>query len=172
MKLDVKKLVQSALFVAIGILLPMVFHSIQGAGAIFLPMHIPVLICGLYCGYKYGALCGLITPLLSSLLTQMPPIYPTGVAMTLELMTYGTISGLLHKKYNVFLSLILSMLAGRAVSGIANTILFGLAGKPYGLETFLTASFVKALPGIVIQLIFIPIIVTLLEKRNFLREED
>ena len=43
---QVKKLVMAAMCVALGIVLPMAFHTIQNAGSIFLPMHIPVLICG------------------------------------------------------------------------------------------------------------------------------
>ena len=50
MKSTTKKLVSCALCIAIGVLLPMAFHVIPNAGSIFLPMHIPVLICGLFCG--------------------------------------------------------------------------------------------------------------------------
>ena len=49
-----KKLVSCALCIALGVLLPMAFHVIPNAGSIFLPMHIPVLICGLFCGWPYG----------------------------------------------------------------------------------------------------------------------
>ena len=35
-----KKLVITALLVALGIVLPFAFHSIPNAGSIFLPMHI------------------------------------------------------------------------------------------------------------------------------------
>ena len=34
-----------------------------GAGMIFLPMHIPVLLCGLACGWPYGLICGVPVPL-------------------------------------------------------------------------------------------------------------
>ena len=62
MKSTTKKLVSCALCIAIGVLLPMAFHAIPNAGSIFLPMHIPVLICGLFCGAPYGLACGMITP--------------------------------------------------------------------------------------------------------------
>ena len=65
MKSTTKKLVSCALCIAIGVLLPMAFHVIPNAGSIFLPMHIPVLICGLFCGAPYGLACGMITPFLS-----------------------------------------------------------------------------------------------------------
>ena len=69
----VKKIVLTALFTALCVVLPMAFHSIPNAGSIFLPMHIPVLLCGLVCGWAYGGLCGLVGPLLSSVMTSMPP---------------------------------------------------------------------------------------------------
>lgn len=48
MKSTTKKLVSGALCIAIGVLLPMAFHVIPNGGSVFLPMHIPVLICGLF----------------------------------------------------------------------------------------------------------------------------
>ena len=71
---QVKKLVMAAMCVALGIVLPMAFHTIQNAGSIFLPMHIPVLICGLLCGWQYGLICGILAPVLSSLFTGIPGI--------------------------------------------------------------------------------------------------
>lgn len=35
---------------ALCVVLPMAFHAIPNAGSIFLPMHIPVLLCGFLCG--------------------------------------------------------------------------------------------------------------------------
>jgi hypothetical protein len=132
-------------------------------------MHIPVLLCGFVCGAPLGALCGLLTPLLSSITTGMPPLFPTAVSMMLELCAYGALTGFLHgKKLNVYLSLILSMLGGRAVSGVAATVLMGLAGKPYGFAAFLTGAFVTALPGIVVQLVLIPVLVLTLKKSGFM----
>ncbi|MFQ9872507.1 MAG: ECF transporter S component [Oscillospiraceae bacterium] len=168
---SIKNLILAALFLALGILLPMLFHVV-GAGSAFLPMHIPVLLCGLICGWQYGALCGFIVPLLSSLFTGMPPIFPTAPAMMLELCAYGVMTGLLYRraKQNIYVSLIGSMLAGRVVSGLANAVFMGMAGKAYGFSMFLTGAFVTALPGIVIQLIAVPLIVMALEKAHVLEK--
>ena len=70
---NTKKMVITALCMAIGIILPITLHAIPNAGSILLPMHIPVLLCGLICGPVYGVICGVMTPFLSSLLTGMPP---------------------------------------------------------------------------------------------------
>lgn len=164
---QVKKLTISALFLAMGLVLPMAFHPFgPNAGAMFLPMHIPVLLCGFLCGPLYGALVGIITPLLSSALTGMPMLMPVGIAMMFELMTYGIMSGLLLKRFhlNIYSSLLLSMLSGRAVSGVVNLVLLSFTGKAYTLAIFLSAAFVSALPGIVLQLAIIPLLVNAVQK--------
>lgn len=162
----------TALCMALGLVLPMLFHMV-GAGPAFLPMHIPVLLCGLLFGWEYGALCGFIVPLLSALLTGMPPLFPIGTAMMFELCAYGILTGLFYQKlhWNVYAALIAAMAGGRVVSGIANTVFLGMAGKPYGFSAFLAGSFVTALPGIIIQLVAVPIIILSLEKAQVFRRE-
>ena len=120
-KFNTKQLVLAALCVALGVVLPVAFHSIPNAGSVLLPMHIPVLLCGLVCGPVYGLLSGILTPLLSSMITGMPPMaYLPG--MLCELAAYGLVSGVLwHKaKHTVpmmYASLVTAMVAGRLVWG-------------------------------------------------------
>lgn len=166
-----KNLVFSSLCTAIGVLLPSFFHMFGLSGTIFLPMHLPVLICGFICGWQYGILCGVLVPLLSSSLTGMPPLFPIAISMMIELGTYGALTGLLYKKLHLFPSLILSMLGGRIMNGLANILLLGLAGKPYTLNIFISSSFITSLPGIVIQLIFIPIIISLFQKSGYMENK-
>ena len=160
MKSTTKKLVSCALCIAIGVLLPMAFHAIPNSGSIFLPMHIPVLICGLA--------CGMITPFLSSMTTGMPPamILPQ---MMIELAVYGLVTGLCSKYIpqenemsKLYMSLIIAMLAGRIVNGFVNTFILSTQG--YTLSVFMTASFITCLPGIILQLIVVPILVRILNK--------
>ena len=167
------KLIISALFAAIGIVLPIIFHSIPQSGQILLPMHIPVLLSGFICGPVWGLLCGIITPLLSNLLTGMPPaaVLP---GMICELAAYGFFAGLfynlIHTKQQwikVYTSLICSMLIGRVIFGVLNALIFK-AGA-YSLKVWLTASFVTALPGIIIQLIFIPALLLAFYKAKLIK---
>lgn len=163
----------AALCLALGLVLPMLFHLV-GAGSTFLPMHIPVLLCGLLFGWQYGAVCGFILPLLSSVLTGMPPLFPVAPAMMLELCAYGALTGLFYRRlrWNVYPALLAAMLGGRIVSGLANAVFLGMAQKPYGFAAFLAASFGTALPGIVIQIVLLPIIILSLEKAKiFVREK-
>lgn len=168
----IKRVVTTAMLIAVGLMLPTLFHLIPGGGSTLLPLHLPVLICGLVCGAPYGALCGLLLPLLSSLLTSMPPIFPTAVAMAFELCTYGAVTGLLYRwaKRPLYLSLVAGMVAGRAVLGLANLILMGVTGTPYGLSLFLSSAFVTGLPGICIQLVLVPLVVTALIRAGFVKK--
>lgn len=166
MNFRTKDLTAAAIFLALGLLIPYIFHVTGMPGQVFLPMHLPVLLCGFILGNPYGLILGLITPLLNAVLTGMPPIYPTAIAMAFELATYGLIAGWLYKRrgINLFYSLVSAMLAGRIVSGLANYILLGMAGQEYGLKVFFLSSFVKAVWGIMIQLILIPLIIRTVEK--------
>ena len=94
----IKKLVLSAMFMAIGLILPFITGQIQQIGSMLLPMHIPVLFCGLVCGWQYGMMVGFILPLLRYLLFGMPPIFPIGVSMTFELAAYGAVIGLIMQQ--------------------------------------------------------------------------
>jgi len=166
------KLVLAGLFTAMGVGLPIAFHAFSLSGTIFLPMHIPVLLCGLICGWRYGMITGIIVPILSSFLTGMPPLYPVGAAMALELAAYGAIIGILAGRMNVIVALIGSMLGGRVVLGISNVVLMGLAGKSYTFSAFIAGAFVTALPGIILQLVLIPAIYLILDKTNILRKVE
>lgn len=167
-----KKLVLSGLFIALGLILPIFTHAI-GLGTNVLPMHLPVLICGFVCGWPYGLTVGVITPLLSSVMTGMPPIFPVALAMALELAAYGAMAGLLYKafpKKNVFIyvSLIISMIFGRVIWGTAMLAFLGLSGKAFTWAAFMGGAFVESLPGIVIQIILIPILIIALKKAKLI----
>lgn len=168
---SVKLMTLGAVCVALCVVLPIAFHSIPDAGSVMLPMHIPVLICGMICGWPYGFICGLMGPLLSSALTGMPPVAYLP-SMMIECGVYGLVSGLMlkfvHTKntyLDLYAALIVAMLAGRVVSGIAKALIFtpGMA-----MSAWVTASFITALPGIVIQLAFLPTVVFTLMKARII----
>lgn len=163
-----KNLIITAACIAIGIVLPQVFHAVPNAGSVLLPMHIPVLLCGLTCTWPYGLACGILTPVLSSVITGMPPAAYLP-AMVVELAIYGLLSAvfmfLLKKQtftLRVYTALVLSMVCGRIAYGIVNALIFR-AGS-YSMQLWLTASFVTALPGIIIQLVVIPVILLALQR--------
>lgn len=165
-----KKLTLSALFLALGMLLPLLTGQIKEIGDTLLPMHIPVMLCGLLCGWQYGTAVGALLPFARFVLFGMPPIYPNAVWMAAELLTYGFVIGLLysrlHKKslIKLYLCLIASMLAGRVVWGITKSILLGVGGSSFTAKAFIAGGVIDALPGIVLQLILIPILMEIFDK--------
>ena len=157
------KLVLSALFLSIGMVLPFLTMQIKEIGDSLLPMHLPVMLCGILCGYGYGAAVGLMLPILRSVCFGMPPLYPNAVWMATELLTYGLIIGLMYKTLPkntlcLYISLIVSQIFGRIVWGLSKSILLGLGGKAFTWAMFISSGFVNALPGIILQLILTPTI--------------
>ena len=166
-----RKMTLTAVCMALCVVLPIAFHMVPNAGPIFLPMHIPVLLCGLVCGWPYGMLCGLLGPLLSSVLTGMPmaPVLPS---MMVECAAYGAVAGgmmkLVHTSSaygDLYVSLPTAMLAGRFLAGITKALVFA---PGTGLRAWVMASFVTALPGIVIQLAALPTLAVLLSKAGLI----
>lgn len=181
----IRKLVLSAMFMAIGLVLPFITGQIQQIGNMLLPMHIPVLFCGLICGWQYGAVVGFVLPLLRYVLFGMPPIFPTGVSMSFELAVYGAVIGLnmqqlskrnttdSGKNYvrNLYLALIGAMLAGRIVWGLVRFILARATMQPFAMEMFMAGAFLTAIPGIIVQLILILGIMTALKRVGVLNAD-
>jgi len=172
-KLSTKKLVLSGLLLALGLVIPFLTAQIPSVGSRLLPMHIPVLLCGFVCGWPYGLIVGFIVPVFRSMLFGMPPMLPTAVAMAFELATYGCMSGLLYKllpqkNAYIFVSLIISMICGRIIWGIVSFFLYVLSGTAFTWELFIVGSFLNAIPGIVIQIIIIPIVIIALSRAKLI----
>ena len=162
MKNTTNNMVLSAMFIAIGLVLPFFTGQVPQIGNMLLPMHIPVLLCGLICGWKYGILVGFILPLLRHSIFGMPILFPTGIAMAFELATYGFVIGFLysHSRWQCIISLyrcmIVSLIAGRIVWGIVMMIIVNVSSNVFTLQMFLSAALLNAIPGIILQLVLIP----------------
>ena len=165
-----KDLVLTAMFLAIGLVLPFLTGQIPEIGSMLLPMHIPVFLCCFICSWQYGMALGFILPLMRSMIFHMPQMYPTAIAMAFELAAYGLVAGYLYNKSKykctkaLYKSMIISMLAGRVVWGVAQVILLGISGGAFTFSAFIAGAFAKAVPGIIIQLILIPAIMVALGR--------
>lgn len=168
-KNKILRMVLAAMFLALCLVLPFLTVQNQQLGNALCLMHIPVILCGFFCGPWYALAVGMIAPLLRFFLFGMPPIVPTGLSMCFELGTYGLVVGLLYKclpkkKPYIYVSLIGAMLSGRIVWGIARVILMGLGQSEFGWAAFMSGAFVNAIPGIIVQIVLIPILVMALQK--------
>ena len=166
---EIFKITLTAIFLSLAFVLPFLTGQIPEIGSMLCPMHIPVLLCGFICGWKYGLIIGLLTPIIRSLSLGMPPMFPTALSMSLELATYGFISGFIYnllpkKKINIYISLVISMLVGRIIWGLTMMLFLKFDFNKFNLTTFWISGFVNAIPGIIIQIILIPILIMICEK--------
>lgn len=167
----------SALFLALALILPFLSGQLREVGKVLLLMHYPVYLCGFICGPFLGFIVGLIAPILRSFVFGMPILFPNAIAMSIELAVYGLTCGYFYYKLNkynsnkylcIYISLILAMIIGRIIWIIVDYILLGITNSNLTLSYFIFTSFVEGLPGIIIQLVVIPIIVIFFNK-NYLK---
>ena len=159
----------SALCLALAYVLPFFTGQIPQIGAMLTPMHIPVLLCGFLCGWPWGLAVGALAPLTRSLILGMPKLFPSAVCMCFELAVYGAVAGLLYrllprKKGYIYVALLGAMVAGRLVWGTAMWVCMGLTGGSFTLAAFMAGAVTNAIPGIVLQIVLIPVLVMVLER--------
>ncbi|MCI9438326.1 MAG: ECF transporter S component [Lachnospiraceae bacterium] len=170
----IKDIVMAAMLLAVGIVLPFFTGQIPQIGSMLLPMHLPVLVCGLICGWQYGGIVGFVLPLLRYVLFGMPPM-PNGLAMAFELAAYGAISGFLYNRsrwqciVSLYRSLIIAMIGGRVIWGIVRVVMLGMTGNAFTWQMFMAGAFLNAVPGIILQLVFIPALMVALNKTGLVR---
>jgi len=168
-----QNIVLAALFLALAFVLPMITGHVPQIGNMLCPMHFPVLLAGFVLGGPWGLVLGFIAPLLRSVLFGMPPLYPIAISMAFELATYGAVSGWMYKKVRhtlpmMYAALATAMVAGRLVWGAVRFVLAGLSGSSFPFSAFLSGALLTAVPGIIAQLILIPLILTALQKAKFM----
>lgn len=167
-KRPTRHMIIAAVMIALGIVLPMTFHSFPDGGKVFLPMHIPVMVGAFFLPWTWAIAVGALTPILSFLLTGMPPLAPMPmvIIMVFELMTYALIISLLRKKvlkqkkwYSPIWAMIPAMVAGRIIAGLVLFLLLQIY-LPMKINPliFVSGGITTGLPGIIAQIIIIPII--------------
>ena len=159
-----KYIVGTVLLSGIGVVLPRIFHILAGAsaGATFLPMHIAVLIAALIFGGISSSIVAGSSIIFSYLLTGMPNLARLPY-MLIELVIYAVLLSILNKKFNSYISLIVTIILGRVLyAGVLFVAINGLGLPTYGISVI--DSIVTGLPGIAIQLICIPFIAKTIKK--------
>ena len=163
----------SAMFLSLGLVLPLITGQIPQIGQMLLPMHLTVLLCGLICGGRYGAVVGFIMPLMRSAIFTMPPMFPDAAAMAFELAAYGFIVGFMYENArwhcikSLYRCMFAAMIGGRAVWGLAMAALIGFGDNGLTFTMFVTRAFINAIPGIILQLVFIPSLMLALAYFHF-----
>ena len=169
---SIKRMVIAALMLALAYILPNFTGNIPQIGNMLLPMHLPTILCGYLCGGPWGAAVGFIAPLMRSAILGMPPPFPTAISMAVEMAVYGFVSGFLYRRLGgIYASLISAMLIGRVVWGVVQLALLTSSGTEFPFSAFVAGAFTNAIPGIILQLVAIPIIVLALQRANLIPQE-
>ncbi|MDR1017635.1 MAG: ECF transporter S component [Lachnospiraceae bacterium] len=168
------RLVYGGILTALGVLLPQIFHIFgQAMGIVLLPMHIPVLLAGIICGPFVGVVVGFLSPVISSIFTGMPPA-PKLYFMIIELVAFAFIIGILKNKVNIYINLILALIIGRIIYGVAIVIglyVFHIDSGFIGASAFISEMIAGA-PGMLVQLIVVPSIYIILKSAGLTIEKD
>lgn len=159
-----KYIIGTVLFSGLGIAIPRIFHLLIGssAGVTFLPMHLMVLISALTFGCLSASIVAGSSVVFSYLLTGMPALVRMPY-MLIELVIYGILLGLFNKKFNSYISLILTMIIGRILYAgflFTATNIFGFNG--YGISVI--QSVISGIPGLIIQIAIVPLTAMLIKK--------
>ena len=176
---QLRKTILASLFMALAFILPFTTGGNPALGAIWLPMHIPILLCGLVCGPKHGMTVGFMSPILRTIILGAPPP-PMAIAMAVELAAYGFFMGLFYKllpkkHVYVFVALILSLIVGRLAFIAINFQMLSLFPESpafnSALVPLISTLTLTAWPGIAIQLALVPSIFIILKHRKLLPDQ-
>lgn len=173
---QIRNLAYSGICLSLCLVLPFLTGQIPQIGAALCPMHLPVLLAGFLCGPWWAAVIGITAPLLRHILFGMPPIL-TAIAMAFELLTYGLVSGILYrilpkKVSSIYLALIGAMISGRIVWGVVQVVILGLSHSTFTWALFWAGAIVNAIPGIIVQLVLIPVLVMALQHAHYIPKRN
>lgn len=147
------------MFVALGVLFPMLFHGV-GLGGIFLPLYWPVAVAAFFLDLPLTIAVALLAPLLSSLVTGMPPVSPPVLQIIMvELFVLGgaTIVAYSKTRWGLIWPLLVGLILSRAVLFFVIVALAPLLHLPP--KVFSMTILIQGMPGVISILILAPIIV-------------
>jgi len=160
-----RDLLLSGLFLALALVLPILFHAV-GLGSEFLPMFFPILLAGFLLPFPMAVSVGIMAPLLSALLTGMPPFFPPlAFIMMVEGAVLTAVPALLYRKIGIPLYpvLALTIVADRLV--LLAVVMFTARWLDLPEGALSLVSVIRGLPGCVLIMILIPPLVKEMRKR-------
>ncbi len=166
-----KYIIGTLLLSGVGVALPRIFHVLAGSssGATFLPMHLAVLIAALTFGTISGTIVAGSSVVFSYLLTGMPTLARLPY-MAIELVIYAIILSVCNKKFNSYVSLIITMILGRILYSFVLLVAVNWLGLPtYGISVM--ESIKIGIPGLAIQLLCVPFIARFMKERLNLKND-
>ncbi len=167
---ETRQMTNAALFLAVSVILPSLFHMSGIDGRIFLPMHLPVLLAGFFLSPLMAFIVGLLAPFLNTLVSGMPVLFPIALIMSVELGIYGLVTALISgsKRRIPIIALIVAMVVGRLAAGGMVYVLVALFGVKINPLIYLQGAVLTGIPGMAIQLLLIPLLLKYLKVNRSL----
>lgn len=153
---------------ALAVVLPMAFHAV-GLGSKFLPMLLPLLLNGFLSTWPWAILAAAIAPWLSALLTGMPPIYPpVALVMSCECVVMAGAAAFIYPaiRRRIWPALLAAIVLSRAVDFLLMWLLAPQFHLPGAIAAALSVA--GGFPGVILQLVLVPLILKGLERRRSL----
>lgn len=153
-----RQMTLSAVFMALGVLVPFLFHT-AGLGPMFLPMFWPLAAAGVFLEFPFAVTAGFLTPVLSTMVTGMPPP-PVLYKMMVELaILTGIVSVLIRRtRWGLFWIIALGLVGSRTAAWIVALGLAPILGLPPRLYAF--AAIVQGIPGMAAMMVILPLVLT------------
>lgn len=161
----VRALPLAAMFVALGVLFPQMFH-VLGVGSTFLPIFLPVLAVAILLPVRTALTVALLTPLASWMLTGMPPLSPPILPlMLIELPATAAVVNILRRglRWPVSAAVAGAMIADRAVLSLLVVAVTRIAGVDHPLLG--PATVVAGIPGVILAIVVLPPSIAVIERR-------
>lgn len=162
---EIRQIPLAALFAATGVILPQFFHLV-GLGPTFLPMFLPIMLGSFLLTWKFAMVLAILPPVVSFVITGMPPLVPPILPIMLaELVVIALVISVIcvHLKKSFWLGLIAAIIFDRLVLFIIVSWIAPLFGFTHPIFTWVLVS--TGLPGIIMQLIVIPLALKLIYQK-------
>ena len=90
--------------------------------------------------------------------------------MLIELMIYGILLSVFNKKFNSYVSLVMTVVLGRILyAGVLFSAVNILGLSSYGISVMESVS--MGIPGIILQLLFVPVLAKIMNKGMNLKND-
>lgn len=170
MEIDFKQMIWSGILIVTGIILALVFNSF-GLAHTFLPLHIPIMLGGFILAWPYAILVALITPILSTIVVSAPHFAYLWYMLP-ELITYALVINIMFAKNSkapflkrIYLPLSIAIIVGKLSASLFQAILIA---NNKSFVDFFSSVLVMGIPGIILQLVLIPLVLYILSKANLI----
>lgn len=163
-----RNLVLAAFFVALGLLMPFFTAQVPALGARFCPC----IFLSFWVGSSWeapGSGGGADHSLLRSFCLACRPCFPPRWPWPLNWLPTACSRGALPEDPSSFPGAHLGHARGRLVWGVVSLVLYGLTGSAFGWQVFTASAFINPLPGIIFQIVFIPVVVMALRRAGLLK---